>query len=38
MTELAVEITGVTKIFGETTLHEVTALDNVSEKGCYHNV
>jgi ABC-type Fe3+/spermidine/putrescine transport system ATPase subunit len=30
MTELAVEITGVTKIFGENTDHEVTALDNVS--------
>ncbi|MCP4622818.1 MAG: ABC transporter ATP-binding protein [bacterium] len=32
MTELAVEITGVTKIFGENTAHEVTALDNVSVK------
>ena len=30
MTELAVEVTGVTKIFGENTDHEVTALDNVS--------
>ena len=30
MTEFAVEIKGVTKIFGENTDHEVTALDNVS--------
>ncbi len=30
MAELAVEITGVTKIFGKKTDHEVTALDNVS--------
>ena len=30
MAELAVEITGVTKIFGENTDHEVIALDNVS--------
>ena len=30
MAELAVEITGVTKIFGENTDHQVTALDNVS--------
>jgi spermidine/putrescine transport system ATP-binding protein len=30
MAELAVEVTGVTKIFGENTDNEVTALDNVS--------
>lgn len=30
MAELAVEVSGVTKIFGENTDHEVTALDNVS--------
>ncbi|MEN8243581.1 MAG: ABC transporter ATP-binding protein [Thermodesulfobacteriota bacterium] len=30
MAELAVEVTGVTKIFGENTAHEVIALDNVS--------
>ena len=30
MSELAVEVTGVTKIFGENTDNAVTALDNVS--------